>query len=163
MTDGLMWKRPWRRRTTAPPQWRSTRDMLESSLGQRVASKSIERWERKVTQIVCLILNHRLRWKPPFNARQSDESWSLPLKKDQSSVILGFLTKRGLLPWVVTTLIFSAICFSLLCFDRRRSLFCGTYSNGKYEAIKYGTEELVRRLRKEDRLLVEVVITTQSI
>merc|ERR1719430_2664594 len=54
-------------------------------------------------------------------------------------------------------LIFSAICFSLLCFDRRRSLFCGTFSNGKYEAIKYGTEELVRRLRKEDRLLVEVL------
>jgi len=99
----------------------------------------------------------KLRWKPPFKASQSDESWSLPLKKDQSSVILGFLTKRGLLPWVVTTLIFSAICFSLLCFDRRRSLFCGTYSNGKYEAIKYGTEELVRRLRKEDRLLVEVL------
>jgi len=99
----------------------------------------------------------KLRWKPPFNARPSDEPWSLPLKNDQSSVILGFLTKRGLLPWVVTTLIFSAICFSLLCFDRRRSLFCGTYSNGKYEAIKYGTEELVRRLRKEDRLLVEVL------
>merc|ERR1719209_2530063 len=99
----------------------------------------------------------KLRWKPPFNARQSDESWSLPLKNDQSSVILGFLTKRGLLPWVVTTLIFSAICFSLLCFDRRRSLFCGTYSNGKYEAIKYGTEELVRRLRKEDRFLIEVL------
>jgi len=99
----------------------------------------------------------KLRWKPPFNSRQSGEPWSLPLKNDQSSVILGFLTKRRLLPWVVTTLIFSAICFSLLCFDRRRSLFCGTYSNGKYEAIKYGTEELVRRLRKEDRLLVEVL------
>merc|ERR1712240_298868 len=41
--------------------------------------------------------------------------------------------------------------------DRRRSLFCGTYSNGKYEAIKIGTEELVKRLRKEDRLLVEVL------
>jgi len=99
----------------------------------------------------------KLRWKPPFNAHLRDEPWSLPLKIDQSSVILGFLTKRGLLPWVVTTLIFSAICFSLLCFDRRRSVFCGTYSNGKYEAIKYGTEELVRRLRKEDRLLVEVL------
>jgi len=99
----------------------------------------------------------KLRWKPPFKACQSKEPWSLPLKNDQSSVILGFLTKRGLLPWVVTSLIFSAICFSLLCFDRRRSLFCGTYSNGKYEAIKYGTEELVRRLRKEDRLLVEVL------
>ena len=135
--------------------------MLESSLGQRVASKSIERW--KSNCVFLTIPNRRLRWKPPFKASQSDESWSLPLKKDQSSVILGFLTKRGLLPWVVTTLIFSAICFSLLCFDRRRSLFCGTYSNGKYEAIKYGTEELVRRLRKEDRLLVEVVITTQSI
>ena len=37
-------------------------------------------------------------------------------------------------------------------------MYYKSYSNGKYEAIKFGVEQLVKRLQKEGRLIVEVRI-----
>ena len=37
-------------------------------------------------------------------------------------------------------------------------MYYNSYSNGKYEAIKFGVEQLVKRLQKEGRLIVEVRI-----
>ena len=76
---------------------------------------------------------------------------------DGISLMFGFLNKKGLLPWVVTMLVLASTCFSLLYFDRMTSMYCSSsYSNGKYEAIKFGAEQLVRRLQQEGRLLIEV-------
>jgi len=83
--------------------------------------------------------------------------WTVHLETDGISLVFGFLNKKGLLSWVVTTLVLASVCFSLLYFDRKTSMYCSSsYSNGKYEAIKFGAQQLVKRLQQEGRLLVEV-------
>jgi len=83
--------------------------------------------------------------------------WTVHLEKDGISLVFGFLNKKGLLPWVVTTLVLASVCFSLLNFDRKTSMYCSSsYSNGKYKAIKFGAQQLVKRLQREGRLLIEV-------
>ena len=44
------------------------------------------------------------------------------LETDSISLVFGFWNKKGLLPWVVTTLVLASTCFSLLFFDRRTSM-----------------------------------------
>ena len=83
--------------------------------------------------------------------------WTVHVETDAISLVFGFLNKKGLLPLVVATLVVASICFSLLFLDRRTSLYCSSsYSNGKYKAIKFGAEQLVKRLQQEGRLLIEV-------
>merc|ERR1719430_1106692 len=54
-------------------------------------------------------------------------------------------------------LMLASTCFSLIFFDQRASRFCSSSSsNGKYDAIKFGAEQLVKRLQQEGRLLIEV-------
>ena len=81
------------------------------------------------------------------------------LEPDAISLVFGFLNKKGLLPWVVTMLVLASICFSLLYFDQRMSMYSSSsLSNGKYESIKFGAEHLVKRLQKEGRWLTEVTL-----
>ena len=82
------------------------------------------------------------------------------METDGISLMFGFFKKKGFLPWlVVTMLVLASTCFSLLFFDQRASRFCSSsYSNGKYEAIKFGAEQLVKKLQQEGRLLIEVIL-----
>ena len=101
-----------------------------------------------------------LRWK--FTSRVTQYGRQGPcesplkfhLETDIIPLVIGFLNKKGLLPWVVTMLVLASTCFSLLYFDRRMT---GSYSNGKFEAIKFGAEHLVTRLQREGRWLIEVI------
>jgi len=99
------------------------------------------------------------KWKFTSRVTQygSQGSCESPLKvyldTDGISLVVGILDKKGLLPWVVTMLLLASTCFSLLYFDRTMT---GSYSNGKYEAIKFGAEHLVTRLQREGRWLIEV-------
>ena len=79
------------------------------------------------------------------------------VETDVISRVFGFLKKKGLLPLVVAMLVLASTCFSLLFLDRRTSMYCSSsYSNRKYKAIKFGAEQLVKRLQQEGRLLIEV-------
>ena len=79
------------------------------------------------------------------------------MERDEISIVFGFLDKKGLLPRLVTMFLLASTCFSLLFFDQRTSMYCSSsYSNRKYEAIKFGAEQLVKRLQQEGRLLIEV-------
>ena len=89
---------------------------------------------------------------------EAEDPWKVSLGTDGISLAFGFLKKNRLLPWVVTMLMMATTCFSLLYLDRRTSIYYNSYSNGKYEAIKFGVEQLVKRLQKEGRLIVEVRI-----
>ena len=81
------------------------------------------------------------------------------LEPDAISLVFSFLNKKGLLPWVVTMLVLASTCFSLLYFDQRTSMHSSSsHSNGKYEALKFGAEHLVKRLKKEGRWLTEVTL-----
>jgi len=89
--------------------------------------------------------------------RSYEAPWTVHVETDGISRVFGFLNKKGLLPWVVTMLVLASTCFSLLFLDRRTSMYCSSsYSNGKYKAIKFGAEQLVKRLQQEGRLLIEV-------
>ena len=102
-------------------------------------------------------LNSIYRWKYSSRADQYGRQgpckalWPVHLEKDGVSLMFGFFNKKGCLPWlVVTMLMLASTCFSLIFFDQRASRFCSSSSsNGKYEAIKFGAEQLVKRLQQE--------------